>query len=306
MNGIEITGTYTGNNTVQYDYIGVVAWDGLSKAANGENGIFVDQGAYNSNINGNIISGNTENGVRISNGSHDNNLTGNFIGLDSLGKDTTVANGQNGVLVDSGATNNTIGLAGNLTGANFLSGNILNGVWITGSGTQGNNVDSDYIGLDGTTWGQAPNTRGVKIDDYASGNNVNGSYVCYNNGDGVWIDWAASNGVNNSFIGACMFMGHLKTAVASSANAPTNLLCPPGRPDRRPSPRRKIFFAKSSGRVPMPDPVPTWTGSPQSSAQHIARASNPAPRHAPERRRRAGWLWLARTSARSARASCSS
>ncbi len=109
---------------------------------------------------GNIISGNTGDGVLISGSTASGNVVeGNYIGTDYTGSvalgndagnvviasDRTDNNG--GVVIASGASGNTIG--GDTAAArNIISGNIGDGIDITGSGANGNTVVGNYIGTD--------------------------------------------------------------------------------------------------------------------------------------------------------------
>jgi hypothetical protein len=151
------------------------------------NGVAITGGASGNTVGGtvsgarNVISGNGSNGVEISDaGTSGNVVENNCIGLDVTGT-TALANTNDGVLVTNGATGNTIG---DTTGGtrNVLSGNRGNGVEISGSGTSGNQVVGDIIGLDvsGSTAvgadGQAlgNNGAGVAIDQGATDNTIGG------------------------------------------------------------------------------------------------------------------------------------
>ena len=95
---------------------------------------------------GNVISGNTLQGVRITGANTTGNqLLGNYIGLDSTGT-VALKNKKDGVIILNGANNNTVG--GSTTGAgNYISGNDEEGVLISGSGTSGNQVLGNTVGL---------------------------------------------------------------------------------------------------------------------------------------------------------------
>ena len=80
-----------------------------------------------------------------------------------------VANANDGVLIQSGAHNNTIG--GNAAGTgNVISGNTTNGIEITGSGTNSNTVAGNYVGTNGhgqyiETWEQGTEGWVSKFSD---------------------------------------------------------------------------------------------------------------------------------------------
>ena len=110
--------------------------------------------------------------------------TGNWIYGDLLGTDPTgtqaVANDE-GVEIDSGASDNLIGTNGDgvndAAERNLLSGDLLAGVWITGHGTNGNVVAGNFIGTD------ASGT--VALDN---GTQPFTDSLGYAYGGGVWIE----------------------------------------------------------------------------------------------------------------------
>jgi hypothetical protein len=126
---------------------------------------------------GNTISANTGNGVHIS-GPYATavSLQGNRIGTDTTGT-VALANG-NGVVIDSGASGNTIGgTAASLgTGAgNVISGNTDDGVRLIGSGATGNVVTGNLIGSDASGKLALPNAVGVEILSGAAANTIGGT-----------------------------------------------------------------------------------------------------------------------------------
>ncbi len=95
---------------------------------------------------GNVISGNSNQGVWIeSAGTTGNVVAGNDIGTTAAGT-AALANGVDGVLINSGASATTIG--GTVAGArNIISGNGTHGVEIDSPATD-NLVEGNYIGTD--------------------------------------------------------------------------------------------------------------------------------------------------------------
>ncbi len=169
----------------------------------------------------NIISGNAADGILLD-GSNttDNVIEGNFIGTDITGttavdsNDQQIGNNNDGVEIDSAATGNTVG--GTVSGSrNVISGNIQDGVEITGGGATANIVEGDYIGTDltGTVALFNPSTLnfgadGVQIDQSASGNTIGGTTAQARNVisgaglDDVGIDSSATaNLVEGNYIG---------------------------------------------------------------------------------------------------------
>ncbi len=162
----------------------------------------VRQAAENEVVN-NLISGNNWDGIHIDGvGAVNNLIAANRIGTDDLG-DAALLNGGFGVIVEDGASGNTIGgTDGSLR--NIISANARAGVWLTGSGTSGNVVEGDYIGLaaDGKT-ALGNGNQGVLIDGGASRNTIGGTAA----GAGVvisansWEGVVLSNASNNLFAG---------------------------------------------------------------------------------------------------------
>lgn len=214
--GIEIRGS---GNQVRGNYIGIDV-SGLWDWGNGKNGVAVWQGAGNNTIGGtlsghrNVISGNDQNGVWIGGAGSDGNVVvGNYLGTRANGL-SPVSNGFAGVAIQGGAQNNRIGGAAAGAG-NLISGNAGSGIDIGDSGTSGNQVLGNVIGLsgDGTAIiGQGLN--GIAIvnagnnsvgDGTASGRNVisaaayNGVLISGNNASGNTVQ---GNSVGTSMNGA--------------------------------------------------------------------------------------------------------
>ncbi len=110
---IVISSAGTVNNVVQQNIIGLNATGTASIA--GHNGILIEGGAQSNTIGGsstaarNFISGNGGDGIRINGSSTDSNIiSGNYIGTNLTGT-AAIANSGSGVLIQSGAANNTIG-----------------------------------------------------------------------------------------------------------------------------------------------------------------------------------------------------
>jgi hypothetical protein len=159
--GIDLFGSGTSGNLVQGNYIGT-AIDGATALPNLVVGVFVRAGVTNNTIGGtttgerNVISGNGGNGVWISDsGTSGNVVQGNYIGTDVTGT-VKLPNSKSGVLINNGASGNTIGGAssvdpstGKLSGAgNLISGNLNSGIQM--EQTTGNVIQGNFIGTDAT------------------------------------------------------------------------------------------------------------------------------------------------------------
>jgi hypothetical protein len=101
-----------------------------------------------------------------------NRIYGNFLGTDPTG--TQALSNEEGVEIDAGAVNNTIG--GATAGAgNLISANLEYGVHITGDGTTGNLVLGNTIGTDITgTFTLGKNQVGGQVGNGAANNTIGG------------------------------------------------------------------------------------------------------------------------------------
>ena len=146
---------------------------------NGGSGVLIKAGAENNLVGNdgrsdpvssrNVISGNKQAGVHIQDDDTDDNLVaGNYIGTDSTGANA-VPNTTNGVVISSGASNNTVGNDGKSTpdaSRNVISGNTQAGVRVSGLGSNGNRIAGNYIGTDATGAAAVANVGGgVQLDD---------------------------------------------------------------------------------------------------------------------------------------------
>ena len=155
--GVDIVGSGTSENIVAGNFIGTdatgtsalgIAGDGVFiTAAAGSNWIGVNpiSGTAFSDM-GNVISGTGYDGVQIYDFSNWNVVAGNLIGTDVTGT-VALGNSGQGVEIDAGSFNNTIGDTAAGAG-NVISANGQNGVLITGPDAKGNLVQSNLIGTD--------------------------------------------------------------------------------------------------------------------------------------------------------------
>lgn len=237
--GIVITGTAATDIVVTGNYVGTNA-AGTSAIANGGIGIYVKSGASSNTIGGttasdrNIVSGNINDGVRLDGaGTSSNVVAGNYIGVDVNGT-ADLGNGDDGVQILGGATNNTIG---GTTSAerNVISGNDDDGVEISGTGTNGNVVLGNYIGLDANGSSAIGNANdGVLVELGASQNTIGGTTTGSRNvisGDGqdgirITGTGTSSNFVQGNYIGTnaagTAAVGNTRDGVKIEAGATDN------------------------------------------------------------------------------------
>jgi subtilisin-like proprotein convertase family protein len=212
-------------NDVLGNFIGSEA-DGTTGLGNGANGVWINDAANNNTVGGttdtsrNVIVANNV-GVRL-NSVSGVMVQGNYIGLDRTGEGN-LGNSADGVVIEDGATNNTIG--GTTPSArNIISGNNSSGVQIQDGDTTGNVVSGNYIGTSASGNADRGNFGdGVRIRNGASNNTIGGTasgagnLISGNDGDGVDIRDASTTGnlVQGNFIG----LDHTGTvAIANSDN----------------------------------------------------------------------------------------
>ncbi len=210
--GVQFNNVGTSGNVVLGNFIGTDK-NGTAALGNGSDGVIIHFGATANTIGGagsgagNLISGNSGNGVEI-NGASGNLVEGNLIGTDINGT-AKLGNTNDGVLIDSGATANSIDAFVATPTANVISGNGNIGVEITGSGTSGNVVFGNLIGTDKNGTAKLGNTAdGVNINSGAAANTIGGTasgagnVVSGNSRYGVYISGGSSaNLVVGNFIG---------------------------------------------------------------------------------------------------------
>jgi hypothetical protein len=187
--GIRDAGTF--GNRVINNRIGTDA-GGTSPLGNTWAGVGVQYGAENTTIAGNLISGNNGNGVQIEgSGSSGNTVSGNLIGTKLSGNEV-LPNNNSGVWIWNAENNSVIG-------SNVISGNNGGGVQVSGSGSYGNVVQGNRIGLMADGSGTLGNgwSSGVSLDQGAHDNTVGSGNVISGNNTGVSIQ---NSGTRNNLV----------------------------------------------------------------------------------------------------------
>ena len=169
--GIYIGPDTPGGNSIRGNLIGLSVWSGSGYSdgiGNKEGGVYIE--GPGDTVGGpetgarNVISSNSQVGVELDDLAAGTVIQGNYIGTSVDGK-STFGNLQGGIWIDS-------------VGHNFVSGNVLSGnngagIYIQGSGTDGNLVVGNIIGLTAGGTGLLPNYNGIDIDG-AAGNTIGG------------------------------------------------------------------------------------------------------------------------------------
>ncbi|MDZ7858116.1 cadherin domain-containing protein [Sphaerotilus sp.] len=205
--GITLESSATGN-VVAGNTVGLNA-AGTGSLANADAGIRV-LGSFNT-IGGtttaarNVVSGNTTFGINLSGASAmGNTVLGNYIGTSTSGN-VAQGNGQDGIQIDTGASNNTIG--GTVAGAgNIIAGNNQSGIAVENAASTGNQILGNWIGVgsNGST-AVANSQSGIHVagatgtligNSTAAGRNV----VTYNTGRGIYVDAAVNTGIRGNWV----------------------------------------------------------------------------------------------------------
>ncbi len=144
----------------------------------------------------------------IIDGGQNNRIEGCFIGTNVLG--TVAASAGTGIVIQNGAKSNVIGGKTLGTARNIISGNSSHGVLIRGTGTDGNLVQGNIIGLDARGLEVLGNGEcGVVIEGRARGNQIGGisgsvgarNIIAGNKLHGIWLSGALETKIQGNLIG---------------------------------------------------------------------------------------------------------
>jgi uncharacterized repeat protein (TIGR01451 family) len=206
-NGIALYGG-SSHNLIQANIAGLER-QGLLVLGNFLNGVQITDSPSNT-IGGltaearNILTGNSDAGLGISGpGSTGNLVLGNYIGTDIFGTDD-INNTNQGIRIQLGASNNTIGGAAAGAG-NLVSGNAGDGIALIDAATANNVIVGNRVGLDSNGAVLANQGRGIIVQD-AIGTRVGGpgalaNVVSGNGSDGISISGARDTIVEGNLVG---------------------------------------------------------------------------------------------------------
>jgi autotransporter-associated beta strand protein len=175
-NGVHILGTNSTNNVVANNWIGSDP-EGKFAVGNLQNGIFIDNSPGNKLSYfevGNYVLGNGANGILI----QGTGASGNVVGANTIGihNNQAIPNRQDGIRIDS-ASNNVIGGSNSLSNvrSNIISGNLGDGIHITGTGATGNTIQANGIGFgQNDNMFMAGNLHGIALDGIGIQSNIIG------------------------------------------------------------------------------------------------------------------------------------
>jgi hypothetical protein len=215
-NGITLAGDVSSsppvpcqNNTIERNFIGTDP-TGTTKIGNDSDGIFLTGTAQNNLIGpGNVLSGMASAGVELLHeASTGNRIFGNMIGVNAAGT-AAIPNGELGVLIANGASNNWVGGPyGGAYAGNVISGCGLGGVAIGTSefpgidGSNDNHVEGNFIGSDrAETKAVGTQVSGVTVQDKSKRNVIRRNVIVGQTNHGVVLADAASNAMYGNWLG---------------------------------------------------------------------------------------------------------
>lgn len=250
--GLSVSGSNTTGLVLQGNYIGTDA-SGDLPVANFAGGIGVLFGAHDLNLggtnfgSGNVISGNGGDGVQLQGlGVCNVVVQGNLIGLNASGT-SVISNSLSGISISGGACGNVVGGTAN-GAANVISGNMVQGLRISDSGTSNNVVQGNLIGTGPEGTNAFPNEFvGVSIRGGASGNLIGGTGPCAGNvisgNDGygvllgdtdtsrnvvqanlVGVDRTGTNALANSSVGVVLSGGATQNVIGGTNTGAANVI----------------------------------------------------------------------------------
>jgi len=244
--GVHLSGSDSSGMLIQGNYIGTDATGALDLGNSGV-GVNLFWGPSGNVIGGttagagNVISGNGGHGVAMEGiwfphggeqFSNANRVEGNFIGTNAAGT-AAVANDGDGVALLEFTNGNVIG--GTALGAgNVISGNLGDGVRLSGSANNLNRVEGNLIGTNAAGTAAVGNDDGVTIEDRATNAVVGGTaagsrnIISGNLGDGIALANATGNTIQGNFIGTTVdgtgSLGNLGEGISLSDSANNNLI----------------------------------------------------------------------------------
>jgi hypothetical protein len=228
--GIELTGN-AHSDVVLGNYAGT---DPIFRKLHNGVGILIDGNAHGNTVGaandlnpdgtfqtfrGNIVGNNSSAGIQITDSANANQVVGNLVGTNGLAN----LGNPTGILVDSNATNNTIGGNGGL--ANDIGKNTI-GIAIlaqNGNSASSNSITGNFIGTN-ALGARLDNTTGVQV---TSGSNTISGNTVGPNVTGILItgSTAQANQVTGNFIGTdtenASLGNQIGVEVGSSASANT-------------------------------------------------------------------------------------
>ncbi len=215
-NGIGTPFPTSGFNLIRINVIGADP-NGLLPVANASG---VSLASTDNTVWQNRISGNTVDGVAVTSGAGENVILQNMIGTKASDPPEPLPNGSNGVLL-SQAPDTTIRL-------NFVSGNGLDGIRVTGANATGNDLRENFIGIgedlvtplgnSGSGIAIRSNAMGTTVGVPATPGDDEGNLIAFNDGNGIEVFNSASNTIFGNAIFGNVLNGILLSQSLTTGN----------------------------------------------------------------------------------------
>ncbi len=196
--GIVLSGALSTLNSIHGNLVGTNA-SGTASIPNAQHGVWIDGASGNfvggsTDGTGNLLSGNAQDGIQITGSDASNNsVLRNRIGTKMDGSGA-IPNGRSGISIQQGAHGNRIG-GSNAGDGNLISGNSSHGLQIAGTGTDGNQIQGNKIGVDlAGLVANGNGANGVSIELGASQNVVGGASISDRN----WVGGNLGAGISLS------------------------------------------------------------------------------------------------------------
>jgi hypothetical protein len=205
--GVLMDGSNCVGNTLNACYLGIDP-AGTFPVTNGVLPVQISGGAISNTVGGttvaarNVIGGSFYQGLVIRDpGTRNNVVEGNYIGVNASGTGA-LPNAWEGIQILGGAQSNLIG-GYTASARNVISGNLLQGVYISDAATSNNTVAGNFIGLNPVGTGAIPNGySGVEIGNGAQCNFIGpGNVLSGNTQNGVLFNGTANNRALGNYIG---------------------------------------------------------------------------------------------------------
>lgn len=246
------------NNSIRDNFIGTDP-TGTTQVGNASDAIFLTAGAQENLIGpGNVLSGNASAGVELLDAAATNNrIFGNSIGLNIAGTQA-IPNGELGVLIAGGASNNWVGgpyggaYAGNVICASGFGGIAIGTAEFPGpDGSNDNHVEGNFIGTDrAETRAFGQQVSGVTVQSQSKRNIIRKNVIVGQVNHGVVLAEAASNEMYGNWIGVTsrgttIGNGSLGVYLTNAANNIVQLPAASAGPGRE----RNVFGVNTDGPV---------------------------------------------------------
>ena len=202
FDGIDLVST--SDDTIEYSDVGAGPSGEIDTDAFGHplgngavtqwgSGIYLSGATSNTIANNVIVDSGTDGVLLNGSGTYYNTLSNNQIGV---GIDFAVMPNPTGVVITGAASYNTLS-------DNSIGGNSWDGVAISGSGTYGNALIGNWIGVDPNNDAPVPNWNGVQLLSGSGDSFLYQNVIAGNYSDGVYLEQTGYNDLDDNWVGIC-------------------------------------------------------------------------------------------------------